>query len=54
VKGVRTEVLYEMFMAGDHIDNLARSYELDRSLEEAAIRFESVKPEPSAMTFPEP
>ena len=50
VDGIRTEVLYEMFVAGDPVDEIAADYDLDRRAIEAAIRFESPRPktEPSA------
>jgi uncharacterized protein (DUF433 family) len=48
VEGVRTEVLYEMFLAGEPVDEIAAGYELDRSLIEAAIRFESPRPKPDS------
>jgi len=44
VEGIRTEVLYEMFAAGDPIDEIADGYDLDRSRVEAAVRYESSRP----------
>jgi uncharacterized protein (DUF433 family) len=44
IRGVRTEVIYEMFDAGDSIDMIASGYELGRDQIEAAIRFESPRP----------
>jgi len=41
VEGIRTEVLYEMFAAGDPMDEIAEGYDLDREQVEAAVRFES-------------
>ncbi len=46
VEGIRTEVLYEMFVAGDPVDEIAADYDLDRRAIEAAIRFESPRPKP--------
>jgi uncharacterized protein (DUF433 family) len=48
VEGVRTEVLFEMFLAGEPVDEIAAGYELDRNLIEAAIRFESPRPKPDS------
>jgi len=44
IEGIRTEVLYEMFAAGDPIDEIADGYDLDRSRVEAAVRYESSRP----------
>ncbi len=44
VEGIRTEVLYEMFAAGDPIDEIAAGYDLNRNHVEAAVRFESQRP----------
>lgn len=44
VEGIRTEILYEMFAAGDRIDEIADGYDLDRLQVEAAVRFESERP----------
>ena len=50
VDGIRTEVVYEMFLAGDPVDEIAYGYDLDRNLVEAAIRFESPRPKPDNTT----
>lgn len=52
VDGVRTEVLYEMFVAGDLLADIAADYDLDREAVEAAIRFESPRPKPEIITTP--
>ena len=44
VGGVRTEVLYELLVAGDPVDEIASDYDLERRDIEAAIRFESPRP----------
>lgn len=44
VEGIRTEVLFEMFLAGDPVDEIAESYDLKNAVVEAAIRFESPRP----------
>ncbi len=41
VDGIRTEILYEMFAAGDQMDEIADGYDLDRGKVEAAVRYES-------------
>ncbi|MBI2168654.1 MAG: DUF433 domain-containing protein [Actinobacteria bacterium] len=41
IDGIRTEVLYEQFEAGDSIDLIAQAYELDRDAVEEAIRYEA-------------
>lgn len=46
VDGIRTEVLYEMFVAGDPMDEIAAGYDLQREHVEAAIRYESSRPRP--------
>lgn len=48
VEGIRTEVLYEMFVAGDPVDEIAKGYDLSRRTVEAAIRFESPRPKPGS------
>ena len=51
VGGIRTEVLFELFEAGDSIEMIAGAYEFDSLLVEEAIRFESARPrepEPAA------
>ena len=40
--GIPTEVLMERFMAGEPIDDIASDYGVDRSMIEAAIRFEKL------------
>lgn len=44
VAGIRTETLFELFEAGDSIAALGDAYELNPSLVEDAIRFESGQP----------
>jgi len=44
VEGIRTEVLYEMFAAGDPMDEIADGYDLERKHIEAAVRYESLRP----------
>jgi uncharacterized protein (DUF433 family) len=51
VEGIRTEVLYEMFAAGDPIDEIADGYDLDRSRVEAAVRYESSRPHYDTASF---
>jgi uncharacterized protein (DUF433 family) len=41
VDGVRTEVLFELFVAGDPLDDIAESYDLSPKLVESAVRFEA-------------
>ena len=41
VADIRTEVLYEMFAAGDPMDEIADGYDLNRTQVEAAVRYES-------------
>jgi uncharacterized protein (DUF433 family) len=41
VDGVRTEVLFELFVAGDPIDDIAESYDLASQRVESAVRFEA-------------
>ena len=41
IDGIRTEVLYEAFEAGDSIELIAQAYDLDRDAVEEAIRFEA-------------
>lgn len=41
VRGVRTEVIHELFDAGDSVDMIAEGYELSKQAVEAAIRFET-------------
>jgi uncharacterized protein (DUF433 family) len=41
VRGVRTEVIHELFDAGDSIDLIAEGYELAKAAVEDAIRFET-------------
>jgi uncharacterized protein (DUF433 family) len=41
VRAVRTEVLHELFDAGDSVDFIAETYELPKTAVEAAIRFET-------------
>lgn len=41
ISGIRTEVLYEEFEAGDSIDLIAQAYDLDRDVIEEAIRYEA-------------
>jgi len=48
VEGIRTEVLFEMFLAGDPVDEIAHAYDLDSGVVEAAIRFESPRPKQTA------
>ncbi len=43
VGGVRTEVLCELFLAGDSLDEIAEGYDLARSDVEAAVRYESAR-----------
>jgi len=43
VGGIRTEVLFEMFLAGDPVDEVADGYDLDSVVIEAAIRFASLR-----------
>lgn len=40
-RGIRTEVLYELFRAGDTMDDIAEGYELTPRRVEDALRFES-------------
>ncbi len=41
VRGVRTETLFELFRAGESVDQIARGYDLDPSAVEAALRYEA-------------
>jgi uncharacterized protein (DUF433 family) len=41
VRGVRTEVIHELFDAGDSVELIANGYDLPRETVEAAIRFET-------------
>ncbi len=47
VRGIRTEVLYEMFLAGDPVADVADGYDLNVADIEAAIRYESPRPKPT-------
>ncbi len=49
VSAIRTEVLYEMFQAGDPVSALAETYELSVHDVEAAIRYESLRSKPIAI-----
>lgn len=48
VASIRTEILYEVFAAGDPVDEIAHGYGLERRQVEAAIRYESARPEGAA------
>lgn len=48
VHSIRTEILFEMFVAGDPVDQIAEGYDLDRNNVEAAIRYESSRPKYNA------
>lgn len=50
VRGFRTEMLFELFEAGDSIDLIARSFDLEPSEVEEAVRYESSRARPD----PEP
>jgi uncharacterized protein (DUF433 family) len=41
IRGVRTETLFELFQAGESVEQIARGYELDASAVEAALRYEA-------------
>ncbi len=43
VRSVRTEVIAEQVRAGETIDGIAKLYELDRRLVEAALRYELIR-----------
>lgn len=40
---IRTEILSERWLGGDTIDSLATDYQLDRSIVEAALKYESAR-----------
>jgi uncharacterized protein (DUF433 family) len=41
IRGVRTETLFELFQAGESVNQIAPGYELDASAVEAALRYEA-------------
>jgi uncharacterized protein (DUF433 family) len=45
VRSVRTEIIAEQMRAGETIDSIAETYELDRPLVEAALRYELIRGE---------
>jgi uncharacterized protein (DUF433 family) len=47
VEGIRTEVIYELFEAGDPIERIASGYEIAPRAVEAAIRYEAPRPRSS-------
>jgi uncharacterized protein (DUF433 family) len=42
---IRTEIIAERWWAGDKMDELAEEYKLDRDIVEAAVRYESPRPQ---------
>lgn len=54
IRSVRTEVIYELFEAGESIEMIAGGYDLPREDIEAAIRFEAPRPKPPPEPEPEP
>ncbi len=47
VDGIRTEVLFELFVAGDPLDEIADSYDLKPQRVEAAVRYEARRSRPT-------
>lgn len=43
VRGVRTEIIAELFTAGDSADMIAETYELPRSMVDEAVRYELMR-----------